>query len=113
MMNSQFDSDRAVMLVGKTIFIDLTVLDYDETFIERKQMFGRVEKVTNDRGISVRLIPSGEEYLLAPDLDSIEPAEAGNYRLEPTGEVIEQPDLKTSHLIHLPPPEFERKIIRE
>ncbi|MDB5036467.1 MAG: hypothetical protein JWQ98_3708 [Chlorobi bacterium] len=112
-MNPQFNFDRAVALVGKSIFIDLTVVDHDETFIERKQMFGRIEQVTNDRGISIRLIPSGEEYFLAPDLDSIEPAAPGDYRLETTGEIIDQPDLKTSRLIHLPPPEFENKIVQE
>ncbi len=89
------------------MIIETEVRDFDETFIERRELHGVIERVSESEGIVVILDPSGHEYILPPDLDALLPLPSGSYRLETTGEVIEQPDLKTSLRVHMPPPEFE------
>ncbi len=112
-MNPKFNLDHADTLIGKSILIDLTVRDYDELFIEQKKMFGQIVSVNEDRGIAVRLATSGELYYLVPDLDQIAPAPPGSYRLEPGEEIAVNPDFQTSHVVHLPPPEFEGRVVQE
>src|SRR5690349_7243631 len=106
-MNPKFNMNGIDSLVGRHLIIEVTVRDYDETLVERRQLHGTVTRVSEGEGIVVKLQPSGNEYMLPPDLDEFEVLPPGRYALESTGEWIENPDLATSLLVHLPPPDFE------
>jgi hypothetical protein len=106
-MNPKLNMEGAEAIIGKHVVIDVEVLDHDETFVERRELHGTIERVSESEGIVVILYPSAHEYILPADLDALQPLAAGAYRLETTGEVIDHPDLKRSLTVHLPPPEFE------
>jgi hypothetical protein len=106
-MNPKFDMEYADELVGKHVIIDLIIHDYDESFLERKQMHGVIVRASESQGIVVKLHSSGHEYMLPPDIDEFRELPPGPYTLESTGEVVENADLATSILVHLPPPEYE------
>ena len=106
-MNPKFNMNGAESIIGRHVIIDTEVRDFDETLIERRELHGTIQRVSEGEGIVVILHPTGHEYVLPPDLDALRPLPAGSYRLETTGEVIEHADLKTSLLVHMPPPEFE------
>ena len=106
-MNPRMNMDGAEAIIGKHVVIDVEVRDHDETFIERRELHGTIERVSESEGIVVILYPTGHEYILPADLDALQSLPIGAYRLETTGEVIDRPDLKTSLTIHMPPPEFE------
>ena len=90
-------------LIGKSIIIGLTFLNYEGAIVERKQLFGVIRSIGED-GIYIKLQNSEEEYTLPPDLSAIEKAPQGEYRLKSTGEVIVNPDLKASWTIQEPNP---------
>jgi hypothetical protein len=112
-MNPKFNMQNTDELIGKSILIDLVIHDYDESFVERKQMFGRVVRVSEGEGIVVKLSSSGHEYMLPPDIDDFRRLGPGEYQLQPDGETIHDPDFGTSILVHLPPPEYEGPIRNE
>jgi len=112
-MNPKFNLENADVLIGKHVIIDLIIHDYDESFVERKQMHGNVVRVSEGEGVVVKLHSSGHEYMLPPDMDDFSEVPPGRYTLEPNGEVVENPDLRTSILVHLPPPEYEGPIHNE
>jgi hypothetical protein len=106
-MNPKFNMDNAEQLIGKHVIIDLILHDYDESFLERKQMHGVIVRANESAGIVVKLQSSGHEYVLPPDIGDFRELAPGPYTLESSGEVVESPDLATSLLVHLPPPEYE------
>lgn len=108
-MNPSTNFENAGALIGKSILIDLTVHDYNETVVEQKQMHGRITRVSETEGIVVELAEEGgREYRLPADLDRIEP-----YREDLTVQsTAERCDLMTSLLVHLPPPEFEGPVVQ-
>jgi hypothetical protein len=106
-MNEKFNLEKIDAIVGRHVVIDLTTFDHNEELLDRKQLYGVVKEVTEDRGAVIRLIPSEDEFILPPDLDLFEPAEPGSYRLEPSGEVVENPDFRVKSVIHNPPPEMQ------
>lgn len=112
-MNPKFNMDNADALIGKHVIIDLIIHDYDESFVERKQMHGTVVRISEGEGIVVKLHSSGHEYMLPPDIDDFRELPPGPYTLESSGEVVENADLTTSILVHLPPPEYEGPIHNE
>jgi hypothetical protein len=107
-MNPKYDLDQAESFCGKRVLVDILVRDHDERLVEQRQLFGEIRRINEDEGVVLRLIPSGEDYRLAPDLDQFIPMAPGRYRLEPDGETIRDPDYRYSSIVHLPPPEFER-----
>ncbi len=112
-MNPRFNMNEIESLIGRTVIIDVMIYDYDEHFIERKQMFGKILRVSGDEGTIVRLHSSGHEYTLPPDMEGFRELPPGSYTLEPTGDIIVDPDLGASVVVHLPPPEYSGPIRNE
>jgi hypothetical protein len=112
-MNPKFNMENADLLVGKHVIIDLIIHDYDERFIERRQLYGTIVRVGESEGVVVKLHTSGHEYVLPPDIDEFRELPPGPYTLESTGETVERADLATSLLVHLPPPDYEGPIHNE
>ena len=98
------DQTSAQAYVGKHLLIGMTYLDHDESFLEQKQFYGVIVRVNESEGIVVRLQNSEEEFKLPPDLNSLQEAAKGEYRLRSTGEVIVDPDLLATWTLTKPPP---------
>lgn len=99
------DQELAASFIGKYILVGMTYLDHDENLVGQKQFHGHIVRINEREGIVVKLGDSGDEYKLPPDLDSLQPAPEGEYRLRSTGEVIVDPDLLTTWTINKPKPE--------
>lgn len=106
-MNPKFDLEQAGELLGKRVIVDLTVRDHDERLVERRQLFGEIQRINENEGVVLELIPSGGDYRLIPDLDQFVPLEPGAYRLEPAGETAVDPDFRFASVVHLPPPDYD------
>ena len=78
-------------LLGKSVLVGITCVDYAGTEIDRFETFGRVE-IANDRIIGVRREGWPELFGLPPAPELFEPAEAGTYTLHPSGTQVENPD---------------------
>jgi hypothetical protein len=109
-MNTRFDEEHITDLIGRHVAIDVVVYDHDETLVERKQLHGVVSRVSEGEGLVVKLIPTGHNYRLPPDRSQFEPVLTSPYVLETSGESIDGVVLKTTHRVHLPPPEIDGQI---
>ena len=89
-------------LIGKTVLVGLTYVDFDGEVREQTQIHGEVVAADDVTGVVIRQ-PSGEDFTLPPALDAFEPAEPGEYTLRSTGEVVTDPDLLCSWTITAPP----------
>ena|SRR5687768_5532482 len=98
------DETLAGTYIGKHLLIGMTYLDHDESFLEQKQFYGTIVRVNEVEGIVVKLHNSEEEFKLPPDLNSLQSAPKGEYRLHSTGEVIIDPDLLTTWTLTKPGP---------
>ena len=86
-------------LLGKRVLIGITYVDDDDVVIEQKQKHGLIVSA-DEEAVYVRLDGTLEPFWLPPDLDSFQEAEAGEYRLRSTGEVVVNPDLLTTWVVH-------------
>ena len=93
---------QAAKLVGATVLIGITRMRADGS--EQEQMFGVIRSANAREGFEVALEGSrrGETYWLPPDLRNLHPAQAGDYRLRNSGEVVTNPDYTTTWTIHPP-----------
>ena len=92
------DDAEAARLIGKHLLVGLSYLNADGTVLRKSQIHGRITSV--DKGIlTMRLHGSDKDFTLPLDLNSIEPADPGEYRLRSTGEVVVNPDLLSSWTI--------------
>src|SRR5262245_54337385 len=98
----EMDQEQAASFVGKYLLIGITSLDHEGNLIEQRQFHGRIVRVNEHEGIVVKLSGSGDEYALPPDLNFLQEAPKGEYRLHSTGEVVTDPDLLTSWTINKP-----------
>jgi hypothetical protein len=111
-MRPEFDEELALRLVGKYVLIGLTVLEHDETFVEKRQLHGDVVRADRD-GIVVQLRGTDETYSLPPDPSQFGEAEPGEYRLRSTGEIVIDPDYITTWTVTKPPPDWKPSSERE
>lgn len=72
------------MLVG------ITYVDADGNIKELKQFWGTVTEANKSKILIEQ--KNGETLSLPPDLEAVEPAPEGDYRLHSTGEVVVDPD---------------------
>src|SRR2546423_9518011 len=98
------DQELAASYIGKHLLVGMTYLDHNEQLLEQKQFHGDIVRINEHEGIVILLRDSGEEYKLPPDIDSLKPAPAGEYRLRATGEVVVNPDLVTTWTLTKPNP---------
>ncbi len=78
-------------LTDKTVLVTMVFQDAEGQTVEQRQVFGRVFD-TGPQGILLFLEPSGNEFALPPNTRNLTPADAGEYRLEPDGQVVTNPD---------------------
>ncbi|MCJ2032786.1 hypothetical protein [Methylobacterium sp. J-068] len=88
----EWDEDFADQLVGATLFVGVTYLDHEGTLIRRQQVFGRVETVDAEAGITIQPFDGGDPFTMVPILEAIEPANPGSYRLSDEHPAVENPD---------------------
>lgn len=99
MQQSDFDPELAANLVGKTVLVGLSYRRGDAQAPSRVlQRHGRIVHVSREMGIVVES-PDGMPFALPPDLSRLTPAAAGDYRLQATGEVVQNPDYLCSYEI--------------
>lgn len=84
-------SDAEKRYVGKTFLLGLSFADEAGTVFEKRQVYGKAVRVTEEEGVVVRLEDDGEEYRLPSDV-KILPAAKGEYVLLSSAEVITDPD---------------------
>jgi len=87
------DQELAASYIGKHLLIGVTYLDHDDSFLEQKQIHGNILRINEHEGIVIWINNSSEEYKLPPDLNSLQDAPKGEFRLRSTGEVVVDPDL--------------------
>lgn len=95
-----WDDEFARAMLGKVLLVGLTYVDGDVERVE--QFYGEVTSVDARKGILLRLAGNrdGEVFRLPADLRGIARATPGNYRLKSTGEIVENPDLTATWMIH-------------
>jgi|SRR5438445_80496 len=96
------DQKLAASYIGKHLLVGITVLDHDESLIEQKQIHGNIVRVNEHEGIVLRIHNSNDEYKLPPDLNSLQEAPKGEFRLHSTGEIVVDPDLLTTWTLTKP-----------
>ncbi len=101
---NDWDATKADEMIGLVMLIGLTYLDPSGEVEEQVQMFGHVTNADPRQGITVKLDGErdGELFVLPPDLEAIEPADPGTYRLRTTGEQVVDPDLLATFKITRP-----------
>jgi len=99
------DSELAKSYIGKHLLIGITYLDHADNFLEQIQLHGNIVRINDTEGIVLHLKSSDEEYKLPPQLNTLQEAPKGEYRLRSTGEIVVDPDLMTTWTINKPKPE--------
>ena len=95
----QWDQEKADRLVGKYVLIGITWLAADRQTVEAQgEYHGRVTAVDPEKGITVACEGSaaGQTMDLPPVPSAFQEARPGNYRLQSTDEVVENPDFTSA-----------------
>ena len=100
----KIDQNHAASFIGKRLLVGVTYLDHDETFLEQRQFHGEIVRINETEGIVLRIGNSDQEQKLPPDLNSLQKAPEGEFRLRSTGEVVVNPDFLTTWTITKPKP---------
>jgi|APFre7841882724_1041349.scaffolds.fasta_scaffold02844_3 hypothetical protein len=80
-------------VVGKRLIVGLTFQDEDERLIGNVQYHVRVLRIDQFDGIVVeRLDPEGGVFNVPPLVEALEALAPGEYRLNATGELVQDPD---------------------
>jgi hypothetical protein len=93
-----WSDEIADIIVGRYVVINISYLDAEwRTLKSQAQYHGRIVKASPSDGIVVECegLWSGRTMRLPPVLNFL-PAEPGTYKLDSTGEEIEDPDLTSS-----------------
>jgi hypothetical protein len=80
-------------------------LNHDESLLEQKQFHGIIDRINEQEGIVMRLQGSDEEYKLPPDLNALQAAPKGEYRLRATEGIVIDSDLLIMWTVTKPKPE--------
>jgi hypothetical protein len=90
-----FNEEIAKKYIGKYVLIGISFYDSEGNFLRQEQMHGLISEVSGKFGIKVAYKGSrnGIEEWFPPNIQSLQFAKPGEYRLRETGEVINSPDL--------------------
>ena len=94
-----WSDEIAQILRGRTVVVNVTYLESDwKTEKSSAQYHGLITEVSREAGIVIECegIWAGHTMKLPPILANFAPAEPGIYKLDSTGEEIEDPDLTSS-----------------
>jgi len=99
-----WSNDRANAMVGKRVLVGVTYISATGENVGQVHMHGRITVAHAENGFCIALEGerSGTDYWLPPDLRFFRPAEPGQYRLESSGEVVENPDFISQLTSQLP-----------
>lgn len=87
-----FTPEQVASVIGKHLLVGLTHRSLDDQVVSLEQFHGTIDRINLQEGLILKLYASGEERSLPPDLSRLEKANAGEYRLKTTGEVVVDPD---------------------
>jgi hypothetical protein len=87
-------------LLGKQVVVAITCVDASGRTLDEFQTHGMIE-VVNDEWIGIRREGLTELFGLPPAPELLEPAEAGVFTLQPTGEQVESPDYTASLTVNV------------
>jgi hypothetical protein len=93
------DQDQIAEMIGKHILVGLTYVDQQDGPVEYKQLRGQIIRINEKEGIVIRLHQTGKTFALPPDIATLQKAPRGQYRLQSTGEIINDPDYLTTWTI--------------
>jgi hypothetical protein len=94
-----WDQEKADRLVGKYVLIGITWLAADRQTVESQgEYHGRITAVDREKGITVACEgrAAGQTMDLPPVPAAFQEARPGNYKLQSTDEVIENPDFTSA-----------------
>ena len=77
-----------------------TYVDAEDQVINKLQSHGMITRI-DETGIFIEQA-NGETFSLPPDLESLQPAKPGVYRLRSTGEAVENPDFVSTWTVRAP-----------
>ena len=95
----EWDQSEADWLIGKTVLVGITRLASDGTTIKSPHQYhGKIVRADRSAGIVMECegVSSGKTITLPPVTSAFHPANAGEYRLRSTGEIIKDPDVLTT-----------------
>ena len=88
-------------IINKTIIVGLTFVDNNNELIKEELFHGKIINADASKGICLSVNGKNDTYCIPPDLSSIQIAPPGEYTLQPTGEVIFNPDLLSNWIIKM------------
>ena len=99
-----FDEPLAKSYIGRYVLIGITYYDSAGIPVKHEQMHGTIGEVSSESGIRVDLKGKrdGQAKWFPPDIRSLMEANAGEYSLRETGEVIVNPDLLWTWNVTMP-----------
>lgn len=99
-----WDEALATELPDRIVLVGLTFVDQQDEVVEQEQFWGKIVCVDRDRGIQIELrgVRAGSDYWLPPDTGSFNRADAGEYKLRTTGELVVNPDFISTWTITRP-----------
>jgi len=99
------NNELAKKYIGKHLLVGITYLDHEQNFVERKQFHGHVVRINEDEGIVISLDGAKKEFKLPPDLNALQEAPKGEYRLRASGEIVVDPDFLSTWTLTKPKPD--------
>lgn len=99
-----WDEALATELLDRIVLAGLTFVDQQDEVVEQEQFWGKIVCADRDRGIQIELrgVRTGSDYWLLPDTGSFNRADAGEYKLRTTGELVVNPDFISTWTITRP-----------
>ncbi len=88
------------VLAGKHVLAGLTFVKPDGAVVQRLQVHGTIIRVDAEV-VTVKLIPSGDEFAMPAHGAAYQRAAPGRYQLQASGEVVENPDILCAWTITL------------
>src|SRR5256885_14044718 len=104
---SNYDYEKAALLLGKNVLISITVNDSNDRLIRNEQYYGAVVEVDEKSGITISLkgFKEGQVFKLPPATHAFHQADRGSYTLKETGEEVVDPDFTSAWTLTEPHPE--------
>ncbi|MDX2028233.1 MAG: hypothetical protein SFW62_06325 [Alphaproteobacteria bacterium] len=84
--------EQARTLIGKYMLVGIAHCDSSGAVVSREQIHGIVDRANLKEGVVIKLKGSNEERAVPLKLADLQIARLGEYRLNETGEVVEDPD---------------------
>lgn len=94
--------DQVRIFIGKRLLAGITHYNFEGEAVHQEQFHGIIDRINVKEGMVVKLNNSAQERTLPPDVSRLKLAPPGEYRLQSTGEVVEDPDYTVMWLLYPP-----------